>query len=346
MACIFKLPNETRGVISFTSPESREVVVSGTLKYLQENRKDWIYLLHHNWQPCQHNNFYDSSLCNVIDLQGGGNCLDMDCCNFSPNLYHPSTEKTFDVLFVTRAVTFKRLNIFYDVCKKLLERKPDIKILLICSVPEVDCDPQNPQQIYLNKFTREERKNFLALFFEYDYPFPMDKHFLGHFYRSSKVFLHTANEERHPRVCSYAWASGIPVVGYRPLATFLSDKFIQPPYFYQVNSDNEYVNQILTAIETPMPYDEIKYEVNEDYSVETFTKKVIDLSSTNGGIINSENIYGKNLDFRMGRHCEISLGDNSLAIGIPELMDKAKNIGVNIDITTDDFEKEIMNYGK
>ena len=101
MACIIKLPNETKGIISFTSPESREVIKDETLKYLQQNRKDWIYLLHHNWQPCRHDSFYDSSLCNPIDLQGGGNCLGMDCCNFSPELYRPSNEKSFDVLFVT-----------------------------------------------------------------------------------------------------------------------------------------------------------------------------------------------------------------------------------------------------
>jgi hypothetical protein len=304
MACIIKLPNETRGVISFTSPESREVVKGETLTYLQANRKDWIYLLHHNWQPCQHNPFYDTSLCNTIDLQGGGNCLDMDCCNFSPKLYRPSTDKTFDVLFVTRAVTFKRLNVFYDVCKELLAKKPDIKILLICSVPEVDCDPANPNQIYLDRFTREERKNFLALFFDYDYPFSVDKYYLGHFYKSSKVFLHTANEERHPRVCSYAWASGIPVVGYRPLATFLS----------------------------------------EDFAVETFTNKLVGLSSTLGEAINTNNIFKRNLDFRMGRHCTISLGDNSLPIGIPELMERAKKFGFGIDTDNDDLELELVKY--
>jgi hypothetical protein len=345
MACIIKLPNETRGVISFTSPESREVVRGETLNYLQTNRKDWIYLLHHNWQPCRHNSFYDSSLCNTIDLQGGGNCLDMDCCNFSPSLYSPSTNKTFDVLFVTRAVTFKRLNVFYDVCKELLVKKPDIKILLICSVPEVDCDPVSPKQIYLDRFTREERKNFLALFFEYDYPFPMDKYYLGHFYKSSKVFLHTANEERHPRVCSYAWASGIPVVGYRPLATFLSEKFIQAPYFYQVNKDNEYVDSILRAIETPMPYDEIKYEVSEDFAIETFTNKLINLSSSLGGVIDTKNIFKRNLDFRMGRHCTISLGDNSLLIDIPELMERAKKFGPSIDVNNNDLELELIKHG-
>lgn len=345
MACIIKLPNTTKGIVSFTSPESREVVIGDTLNYLVENRKDWIYLLHHNWQPCQHNSFYDSSLCNTIDLTGGGNCLDMDCCNFSPSLYTPSNEKTFDVLFITRAVTFKRLNVFYDVCKELLSRKPDIKILLICSVPEVDCDPVNPKQIYLNRFNREERKNFLALFFDYDYPFPMDKHYLGHFYRSSKVFLHTASEERHPRVCSYAWASGIPVVGYRPLATFLSDKFIQEPYFYQVNKDSEYVDNILKAIEIPMHYDEIKYEVSENFSVKTFTNKLLELSNTLGSPINTDNFFTKNLDFRLGRHCTISLGDNSLSIGIPELMERAKNFGVNIN-SNNDLEIELINYGK
>ena len=346
MACIIKSPNETKGIISFTSPESREVIKGDVKQYLIDNRKDWVYLLHHNWQPCTNDSFFDSSMCNVIDLINGGECLDMDCCNFSPKIYCPSNEKTFDVLFVTRAVTFKRLNVFYDICKNLLSKKPDIKILLICFVPEVDCDPVNPKQIYLDRFTREERRNFVSLFFDYDYPFSMDKYYLAHFYRSSKVFLHTANEERHPRVCSYAWASGIPVVGYRPLATFLSDKFIQEPYFYQINNDGEYVDKILKAIETPMPYDEIKYEVNEEFSIDLFTKKLISLCNKLDVPMETDSIFKRNLDFRLGRHCSISLGDNTLPIGIPELMELAKNVGPKINTDNSDLELKLINYGK
>ena len=119
--------------------------------------------------------------------------------------------------------------------------------------------------MYLDYFTREERKNFLALFFDYDYPFSVSKDYLAHFYRSSKVFLHTACDERHPRVCSYAWSSGIPVVGYKNLATFLPERFQQEPFFFEVKNDDEYVDKILKAIDTPMPYEDIKFYVNEDF---------------------------------------------------------------------------------
>ena len=344
MACIIKAPNETRGVVSFTTPEMRELINANhnVKQYLVENRKDWIYLLHHNWQPCWSDSFYDANLCNLGDLQNSGECLDMDCCNFSPSVYKPSDKKTFDVLFVTRAVTFKRLNIFYKVCKELLEKKPDIKILLICSVPDVDCDPVNPKQIYLDMFTREERKNFLAMFFDYDYPFSMDKEFLAHFYNSSKVFLHTSDIERHPRVCSYAWASGIPVVGYNSLALFLSSKFRQKPYFYPVNRDSEYADKILDAIDTKMPYDEIKYEVSGKYSIKPFTEKLIELSKKSGNVINTKNIFHENLDFRMGRHCKISLGDNSIDSTIENLMEKAKLNGTKINTDNKDIELELI----
>ena len=289
MACIIKLPNETKGIVSFTTPENRELVSKPEARnYLEANRDKWIYLLHHNWQPGYHDSFYDSNLCNSIDLVNSDNCLEMDCCNFSPSVYKPAKEKTFDLLYVARCVTFKRINTFFNTCKELLLRRPETKILFICSVPEEDCDPSSPQQIYLDMFTREERKNFLTLFIDYDYPFPISKEFLAHFYNSSKVFLHTSDSERHPRVCSYAWASGIPVVGYMNLATFLPTQ----------------------------------------------------LFSVNGLEFNDKNMYLKNLDFRMGRHCVISLGDNSLPITIPDLLDKS----LSCDVPEGDPDVELSLY--
>tara|TARA_Y100001963_G_scaffold78366_2_gene108717 strand:- start:80775 stop:81809 length:1035 start_codon:yes stop_codon:yes gene_type:complete len=337
MACIIKLPNKSKGIISFTTPENRELVSKSEVRsYLDSNRDKWVYLLHHNWQPGYSDGYYDSNLCNSIDLVNGGNCLEMDCCNFSPEVYTPAEKKAFDVLYVARCVTFKRINTFFNVCKQLLSRKPNIKILFICSVPNDDCDPSNPKQIYLDMFTREERKNFLTLFIDYDYPFPISKEFLAHFYNSSKVFLHTASSERHPRVCSYAWASGIPVVGYLNLATFLPTKFIAEPFFYQVNHDDEYVEQILKAISVEMPYDEIKYFVSENFATETFTNKLSNLFSENNFDFNNQDMYLKNLDFRMGRHCIISLGDNSIPISIPDLMEKSVQLRLPTD--TPDLE--------
>lgn len=329
MACILKLPDSiSKGIISFTSPENKEIISidSSIKKYLEENRKDWIYLLHHNWQPCEHDYFFDSSLCNNMDLTNSGNCLDMDCCNFSPGIFSPSSlEKDFDLFFVTRAVTFKRLEVFFNVCKDLLNKRPKTKILLICTIPEVNCDPHDPRSMYLNMFTREQRKNFLCLFFDYDYPFTVDKYFLSHFYKSSKVFLHTASYERHPRVCSYAWSSGIPVVGYKDLATFLPKEFQKKPFFYEVNSDSEYVEKIIEAIDSEkMPYDEIKYYVNENFSSERLLKKLENLFIEKNEKFIREGFYLKNLDFRMGRHCQISLGDNNLNNSIPDLMEIAK----------------------
>jgi glycosyltransferase involved in cell wall biosynthesis len=345
MACIIKLPSEnSKGIISFTSAEHREVIPQ-IKDFLNQQRENWVYLLHHNWQPCYHDDFYDSSMCNIIDLQNGGECLDMDCCNFSPDIYSPSTnEKIFDVLYIARAVSFKRIKTFFDICKQLLQINPNIKILFICSIPEIDCDPLDPKSIYLNMFTREERKNFLALFFDYDYPFTVSKEFLAHFYKSSKIFLHAANEERHPRVCSYAWASGIPVVGYKNLATFLPAQFQTQPFFYQVNHDGEYVDAILKALDNTMPYDDIKYYVSEKYSVEIFKNKLKNLYGNHNLTFDEDNMYLKNLDFRMGRHCSISLGDNRLDISIPELMLKCTTHQINP--STSDLEKEIIQLQK
>jgi hypothetical protein len=347
MACILKLPGKSKGIVSFTHAENGRLISNvETRKYLNDNRDKWYYLLHHNWQPCEHDFFFDVSLCSKVDLQGGGPCLDMDCCNFSPSVYSPNlNEKIFDILYVARSVEFKRIELFYKVCKELLSKEPNLKILFICSVPEVDSDPIDPKSIYLNSFTREERKNFLALFFEYDYPFTVSKDFLSHFYKSSKIFLHMANNERHPRVCSYAWSTGIPVVGHKNLALFLPTEFQNEPYFYEVNDDSKYCDQIFKSLKSyddknyTMPYNEIKYFVNEEYSKSMLLKRLNDIFSEN---FDEKDFFLKNLDFRMGRHCLISLGDNSIEISIEELMTNSTRIEYQNMNTEEDPELKIL----
>ena len=165
MACIIKKPDETRGIISFTSPEHREVITGETKQFLIDNRDKWIYLQHHNWQPCESNDFYDSNLCNHHDLTNSGSCLDMDCCNFSPSDYeYGNNERFFDVLYVARCVSFKRINVFFSVCKELLRQRPETKILFVCPIPDEDCDPKDPKSIYLNMFSREREKTLYAYF--------------------------------------------------------------------------------------------------------------------------------------------------------------------------------------
>jgi len=345
MACILKIPNDSKGVMSFTSNEYRELIRGTAGSYVASQKDKWVYLLHHNWQPCHHISFFDASLCNPTDLLNTGPCLDMDCCNFAPEIFNPGTsERDIDVIFVTRATDFKRIPVFYSICKKLMEIKPEIRIVLICSVDE-NSKPKDPKQLYLDTFTREERKRFVPLFFDYDAPFSVDKHFMAHFYKTSKVFVHTANGERHSRVCSYAWSSGIPVVGHGNLALFLPKQFRAQPYFYESNSDDLYVPQILKALKrskNPMPYDEIKYHVNEVYSIHTFADRISKIPGSEGHVFTVDELYGRNLDIRMGRHCEISVGENSLKSSIPELMEAAIKHAHAIPKDTYDFELDAI----
>jgi hypothetical protein len=58
---------------------------------------------------------------------------------------------------------------------------------------------------------------------------------------------------------------------------------------------------------------------------------------------NDKNMYLKNLDFRLGRHCVISLGDNSLPITIPELLEKSLTCELPED--TSDIELSLSKKG-
>ena len=251
MPCIIKFPGKTKGVVSFTKEESQNIQSFDNLK------SKWVIGLHHNWQiGSTHDNRFDV---NFIGKQFMGTpnapVIGMGASNFiPPDYYRTSYEnKHWDILYTPRSVCFKRIPAFFNSIRKLYDKGYYYRVLLIINMcPDMDTessrDPKYPLEVYKNMFSHEERKLFNLLEMNYNYPFTFDKETLSLFFRLSKVFVHTAQNENWSRISAQAHACGMPLVSYPCQATRLPSYLRKPPVNYICNNDDEIVNNIVKAV--------------------------------------------------------------------------------------------------
>ena len=178
--------------------------------------------------------------------------IGLDACNFTPSVFSPGSQPFWDVLFVARAVYFKRIPQFFDAIRTLYDQGHELRVLLLCPMPPYD--PAEAKTVfygiresYSKLFDEDEQDRFTLLTMDWRYPFPLDLPTLAHFYRSSRVFVHTADDERRCRVAAYAWSSGLPVVGLPPIGSLLSKDLRRPPWFFEARRDRDFAPLIIEA---------------------------------------------------------------------------------------------------
>jgi glycosyltransferase involved in cell wall biosynthesis len=338
MACIIKFPhNGCKGVVSFTTQERDQVISkSSKTRILVESLKsEWFLGMHHNWHDFQfhYDDLYDFHLAGEGDLiEAGGRQFALapfDACSFVPGFFKPdSTTKIWDVLLVGRAVYFKRIPVFFEAVRRLFDQGQRLRVLQVCSIPEYSWKDRKSvfygiRKEYDSLFNEEEKDFFTLLTTNYRYPFPFDLSVLEGFYRLSKVFVHTASDERRCRVAAYAWASGMSVVGMSCVGSILPPHLAKPPFFYQVDDDSQYVDQISRAVNDWLPdrkiFNCVRECVSEDFTraklvswLEKFFHKHLER-------FDLERFHCDKLDFRMGRHHGISIGKNKVPMDIDSL---------------------------
>jgi glycosyltransferase involved in cell wall biosynthesis len=355
MACIIKIPDEnSKGVVTFTTQERDKLIFNNKTIFekIVALKKDYIVGLHHNWHDYnfRYHPLFDFSMAGEGDLGSSEVPLvTLDACNFIPEEFHSSTgEKFWDVIYVTRAVYFKRVDLFFKSIKKIYDTGKKIKVLLVCCIPPEDATPKNVIEDYLSTFNAEERKYFTFLPLTHDYPFCLDPASIGFLYRSSKIFAHFANDERRCRVVANAAATCMPIVCMSDPASIIPNHLKQTPYCYIVKNDDDFSNKIIQALDE---YDENKnlFELSKHFSVE-HTKQELKCQlekflkiSKNKMLDSSFNFF--NLDIRLGRHHSISYGPNKVDMSLIEfsdlLLDKAR-LNTVWDSHCKDFEKKIL----
>jgi len=365
MACILKVPNEKScGVIIITTPERDRQVnrIPELRKAIECLKNKWLIGLHHNWHDLKfrYDPLYDFSMAGDSDLKESSNILfpllQMDACNFVPDIFKPSKgEKFWDILYVARAVYFKRIPEFFEIIRKLYSAGHKIRVLFICPVPpfdelQVKTVFYDIREVYDNLFSEDEKNLFTLLTIDYRYPFPFDLDTLAFYYRSSKVFVHSADDERRCRVAAYAWASGLPVIGMECVGSLLNASERRNPYFYEAKCYEDFSNQILTALASIQKNDWDQSLISQSFS-ESSTPDILDeklkkIAYKKGYDYELGNMARSNLSLRLGRHHEGLKNPNSFKITLTDFISFISDHQYNLSelISKIDPENEIDSF--
>lgn len=321
MACLLKKPDvNSKGVVTFTTQERDKLIFpnKNIANAINNIKHKYVIGLHHNWHDYsfRYNPFFDFSMAGEGDLADKSTPLvTLDACNFIPDEYKPSHgEKFWDVIYVTRAVYFKRVKLFLNTIKKIYSEGNLIRVLLVVCIPPEDKEPANVVADYMKMFSDEERKYFSLIPLEHDYPFCLDSKTIAFLYRSSKIFVHFASDERRCRVVGNAAATEMPIVCMPDPASIVPKSLQKPPFVYVVNNE-DYASSIKMAIKEYNPHNNLS-EISKYFSVrntrEELKKQLAPYLKIAKEHILDISFNYNNLDIRLGRHHSISYGPNKV----------------------------------
>ncbi len=296
MACLIRAPDTAgKGCVSFTTPERDQVILKdqAARAAVQALKRRYLVGLHHNWHD--HDFAYDPLF--DFSLAGDGDLIErngrafprvaLDACNFAPSCFAPrgqGEEPFWDVLNVSRAVFFKGIPEFFQAIRAIYDRGRYIRVLHLCPVPKPDeagTALHDIRQRYEAVFAPHERRFFNLMTMDWDYPFPLDLETLAFFYRASRVYVHSAQDERRCRVAAYAWASGIPVVARENVASIVPPALRRRPFWFAFDRADELADAIIAAIDHPggdVGWDEVSGEFSEASSVARLESFLADLA--------------------------------------------------------------------
>ena len=353
MACVLKSKTKNSpGIISFTTQEEKLIRQNRkNLNLFNKLKKSYLTCLHFNWHNFNYypDDLFDIHLAGKTDLLIKNkmqiNLFDLDACNFCPSFFsRQEGEKHWDVLYVARSVFFKGIPDFFQSIRELYNKGIFFRVLFLCPVPpDKKNDYKKLRKNFENLFNQKERHFFNFLPLKEDYPFFFDLETLSFFYKNSKIFVHTAPEERRCRVAAYAFACGLPVVGKENVGSILEDEYRIKPFFYKV-TNNDFSTQILLSLNS------YKSKNTPNKSLETFqsinSEKKIKLLFKNyfkkKGLSLEGKWYCKNLDLRLGSHFGLGEGPNFYSKSMEGFLKDMMNQETIKGILKDDFEKELV----
>ena len=329
MACLIKAPDGSgKGCVSFTTPERDNLIKNDPrLRAAIEALKPRYFIgLHHNWHDHDFtfDPLFDFSMAGDGDLiEREGKSFDriaLDACNFAPGCFapRPDGEKFWDVLCTSRAVFFKGLPEFFQAIRTIYDSGRLVRVLHLCPVP-----PANPEGTHLHDirqrfeamFSSEERRYFNLMTMEWDNPFPLDLETLAFFYRSSRIYVHSAPNERRARAGAYAWASGLPMVSRENIASILPEPLRRPPFLFEYDEPAQMSDAILAALDSwksDPEWGAVAGEFSIGPSAQRLEQALLALAARRGEILSSQPVHAHGFDLRLGRHHGIGGGTNQV----------------------------------
>jgi hypothetical protein len=173
--------------------------------------------------------------------------------------------------------------------------------------------------VYEGMFSSAEQDKFTLLTIDFRYPFPFDLPTLAHFYRSSRVFIHTTADERRCRVAAYGWAAGLPVVGRASVGSLIPRERRHPPFFYEVGADDDYATAVERALGEYDPeadFEPVRAATSIAETPALLDRKLAETFAEKGYRPNSAPLAIRAADIRLGRHH--GFGDHANAV--PQLL--------------------------
>ncbi|HEU0162942.1 MAG TPA: hypothetical protein VFQ69_11100 [Rhizomicrobium sp.] len=332
MACLLLAPQgDRRGVVTFTTGERDDLILRypDLVAAIENLKSRYVVGLHHNWHDYRfrYNPLFDFHMAgseDLIALPGtpAPPLVPQDACNFVPPFFLPKDgEKFWDILFVARAVSFKGIPEFFRAVRALYDQGHRLRVLFVCPVPPAGDSGLRAQ--YESLFDPSERQLFTFLTMPFDYPFPLDMHTLAHFYGASRIFVHSAPDERRCRVAAYAWAMEMPVVGMACIGSILSPALRTAPYFYQIENYDQFPQAILAALQASAGMGgAARAEVATADTIVTLRRNLETLFGTD--TLSPLPISDSMLDIRMGRHHGLAFGKNRVEQDIGAFIDQLR----------------------
>jgi hypothetical protein len=319
MACLIKPPlGPALGCVSFTTPERDFFIRKDptALAAVEALKGRYIVGLHHNWHDFDfvHDPLFDFSMAGDADLvERSGRRFPrtpIDCCNFVPApFFLPRQPEPFwDVINVTREAYFKGHAEFLEAIRAIYDRGRQLRVLHLCPVPRAKPGEDPIPEIrrrHEAMFSMEERRSFTLMTMDWDHPRPLDLETLSFFYRSARVFVHTAPDERRCRIAAYAWASRMPVVARDNVASILPAELQKPPFYFGYDQDEKLPDAILAAVDSDTASGDWR-PVLENFRPANAATRLSDflkvLAKERGRTISPEPVNSSHMDFRLGRH--------------------------------------------
>jgi glycosyltransferase involved in cell wall biosynthesis len=344
MAAILRLPDAAGpGVISFTTQERDNAInAAPEVRAAVESLKmEWLVGLHHNWHDhsFRYDPLFDFSFAGDDDLHEVNGTpfpvIGLDACNFTPEVFTTGDAPFWDVLFVARAVYFKRIPEFFRTIRSLYDDGHMVRVLLLSPMPPYDPADEKTafygiRAAYERLFSPEEQDLFTLITMDWRYPFPLDLPTLAHFYRSSRIFVHTADDERRCRVAAYAWTSGLPVVGPEPVGSLLPSELRCAPWFFEAATDSDLPSLILDALRAaPLrgrDLDAVRAEVASAGTRSVLVERLAEVARSRGISWSNDGLALERLDIRLGRHNGLGVpGPNRVDPSVAELVEQLAN---------------------
>lgn len=340
MSTILRLPDDcSSGVLVLTTQERDHILTRdpGLRGQLEAMKSRWLIGLHHNWHDhtFRYDPLFDFSMAGEDDLREVNGTevplVTMDACNFVPAVFRPPDgERFWDILYIARAVAFKRLPEFLNAVRKLYDQGHRYRVLCISPMPPYDPADAGTvvydlRERYEALFDDEEQGRFILLTPGWRYPFPFDLDTIAFFYRSSKAFAHFADDERRCRVAGYAWACGMPVVAMAAVGSLLPRELRKPPYLFEVWTDSDYPRALRDAVEAaerqPDGAQEAATHFREAETVPQLDARLAVLAARRDLPYSTGRLFGEGLGIRLGRHHGFPASPNHIEMPVPVLLD-------------------------